>query len=322
MNAHNQLYPRIIPNGTSGSTITLTGTYTNINGVSFALNSASTVVSYNPAAGTPVFTSGPAARCSGTSYVAAVTPVAGATGYTWTVPAGFTPTGKVTTTASTLTITPNAGVAGGFYSLECQALSGSCPPSATASVPLTINGGPQLRIVDSDPTQNYQGVVCQHNHIFLELVPVGPVMPGAINRPYTSIQWAASIPQASSFDPAPFPLQTNYSTVDAPSTAFTVTATYIDACNNRLTAVAYNATTSSAGSASLNNGYSCTPYRWRQAPRPHTPTQRRAPYNCPAIMGRWWCTINWESRCTACWPPAPSLALPWTRAPGPKDCTW
>ena len=275
MTAPNWIDPRIIPNGTSGSTITLTGTYTNIHGVSFPLNPASVTVGYNPAAGTPVFTSGPAARCPGTSYAAAVAPVAGATGYQWTVPPGFMPTGQVTTTAPTLSVTPNAGIAGDFYLLTCQALSGSCPASATASVPLTVNGGPDYRIVDSDAMQNYQGVVCQRNGIFLELVPVRPVMPGAVNVfPIGTINWSSG---GQPTDPTPFPLQAKYYTVGTSGTPFTVTAQYYDACNTLRFAVPYSATTAPAAGGSLGNNYSCTPYQWRQAPPAPS-----APYPNPA----------------------------------------
>jgi hypothetical protein len=267
--------PLFTPTGSNGSTITLTGTYTNLNGVSFTLSPVSVSIGYNAAAGTPAFTSGPARLCSGNSYTAAVTAVGGATSYRWTVPAGFTPTGQVNTTAPSLTVSVNTGLAGGFYSVGCQALSGSCAVSALASVPLTVNGGPTLKIVDSDPTQRTtQGVVCQRNYLFLELVPVSPPPPGALNVLVTGINWATnqSTPP-SPFAVTPFPMQIRYSTVDIPSTNFVVSATYNDGCGNiTRSAFPYNAMTAPAGSASLSNGYSCTPYRWRPAaPAPTDP---------------------------------------------------
>ena len=292
MTAPNQIYPQIIPSGNTGSTITLTGTYTNLSGVSFPLDPASVVVVLNPGCPpgstgtpatpvlrTPVFTSAAAALCSGDSYTATVAPVTGATSYRWTVPPGFTPTGQVPTTAPTLTVFVDAGTAGNFYSLGCQALSSSSLPSATASVPLTVNGGPQYKIVDSDPMQNYQGVVCQRNQISLYLVPVVPVVPGAVNALPTNIQWSSSSP-TNPTQQGPLPMEALYYTEDTPNFGFTVTATYTDACGTRsVPAVSYTATTAPAGSASLSNGYTCAPYQWRQAPPALAPS---APYPNPA----------------------------------------
>ena len=273
----NNYYPQITPSGTSGSTITLAGTYTNANGTSFPLNPVSVVVGFNPALPAPVFKNIPPSLCGGSLYILEVTPVAGASSYLWTVPPGFsaTGTGPVTTTAPTLPLIPDATLAGGFYALTCQAQGSGCTASAPASVPLTVNGGPQLRIVDSDPDQRYQGVVCQQNFILLELVPVGPVVPGAFNGSYTSIRWSSSS-QGNYL--TGYPLQIKYLTEDVPNGLVAVTAEYIDACGNRWPAVPYSATTAPAGSTSLGNGYSCGTYQWRPAPTALVPT---APYPNP-----------------------------------------
>ena len=274
--APNNYYPQITPSGTSGSTITLAGTYTNANGTSFPLNPVSVVVGFNPSLPTPVFKNIPPSLCGGGLYILEVIPVAGASSYLWTVPPGFsaTGTGPVTTTGPTLPLVPDATLAGGFYALTCQAQGSGCTASAPASVPLTVNGGPRLRIVDSDPDQRYQGVVCQRNYILLELVPVGPVVPGAFNGSYTSIVWSSS--SQGNYLTA-HPLQIKYLTEDAPNGLVTVTAEYIDACGNRWPAVPYSATTAPAGSASLGNGYSCGTYQWRPAP-----TAVPVPYPNPA----------------------------------------
>ena len=299
-----QFYPRIIPSGSSAATLTLTGTYTNALGFSFPLNTVEYTVNYlQPGPGqapdpdlapplpTPVFTSAAAKRCPTVAYVATVAPVAGASSYRWTVPAGFTYQGQpaaasILTAAPTLTIAPAAAPAapaGGIYLLQCQALGLNRLPSALAAVPLTVNGGPRYEIVDSDALQRTdQGIVCQRNRIFLELMPVGPTVPGAVNAfPVGRITWSSNLPLANNFLATSyyFPRRTSYFTIDAPSTAFTATAVYFDACGNRIVTDPYSATTAQLGTTSLTNGYNCGPYRWRPAAPVVPPT---APYPNPA----------------------------------------
>ncbi len=296
-----QFYPHIIPSGNSASVITLTGTYTNAQGFSFPLNTVQYVVNYIQAVGmpadpdqpaapapTPVFTSAAAALCPNTSYAATVAPVAGASSYVWTVPAGFTyqgqpVTGPITTTAPALTVAPTAALAGGIYLLQCQALVPNRTPSALAAVPLTVNGGPRYRIVDSDANQRTaQGIVCQRNRIFLELEPVGPTVPGAVNVFPDSITWRSSI-RANIIIIGRYSInsQVEYQTVDDTSRVFTVTVGYTDPCNGnrRITTDPYIARTAPANTNSLSNGYSCTTYPWRQSPPVLPPS---APYPNPA----------------------------------------
>lgn len=296
----NDFYPEIIPTGNSGSTITLTATYTNAQGFSFALGPVQHVVNYGPAGGistelpdqsspaaTPVFTSAAAARCAGVSYAASVNPVAGATGYRWTVPAGFTyqgqpVTGPITTTTPYLVVAPTAALAGGVYLLQCQVLAPNRLPSAPAAVPLTVNGGPRWEIVDADPMQRTaQGIVCQRNRIFLELQPVGPTVPGSVTAfPVNgSVTWSSSLPLASTFTWTNTPLRVDYRTIADHSRPFTVTAEYTDACVNIVNTDPYIAITAPPGTTALSNGYSCGTYPWRQLPPGLLPS---APYPNPA----------------------------------------
>lgn|GEM_PF-851144 len=277
--------PTFTPNGTSGTTITLTGTYINGNGVSFPLNTASVVIGFTPSLATPVFQSPSISLCAGTNYPFSVASVAGAGSYRWTVPAGFTPTGQVTTPTPNLTITPNASLVGGVYSLTCQAQSSNCASSAVATCSFIANGGPQMKIVNSDPSQNYGGVVCQRNRIFLELVPVTPTPPGITWSSYTNIQWSpGALNQPTNGVPS-FPLRASYYTPDALNATFTVTATYYDACGVQQPAVPYNAKTPLTGSTSLGNGYSCTTYPWRPAPSAPYPNPATGTLQLPGYYG-------------------------------------
>ena len=294
----NDFYPEIIPSGSGPSLITLAGTYINAAGRSFPLTPVQYAVNYQGVAPAtpgqpvpaPVFTSAAAARCPNATYTATVSPVPNAS-YRWTVPPGFVHmwgspvSSPFLTTAPTLTIRLTAALAGGIYLLQCQAVAPNGDVSASASVPLTVNGGPGYQIVDSDVRQRVpqapQGTVCQRNRIFLELVPVGGTVPGAVNAFPSGITWSSSVTMPPNpFELTYFDLQTSYRTIDAPGTLFTISATYFDACNVFQTAGAYVARTAPAGSLSLTNGYNCAPYRWlRRAPPVVSPT---APYPNPA----------------------------------------
>jgi hypothetical protein len=276
--------PTITPNGSSGSTITLTGTYTNVSGVVFPLNTVSMTIGFNPALATPVFASNtPVSICPspGGSYQFPVTPVAGASSYRWTVPAGFTPSGQFTTvapnqystTTSYIALAVSASVVGDVYSLACQALGTGCNPSAVASWPFIANGGPDMKIVDVDASQNNGDVVCQRNRLTLELVPVTPTPPGVTWANYTNILWSIGAQNQATNPVQGFPLRATYHTPDLPNTTFMVTATY-KVCGITRSAFPYSAKTASAGNTSLSNGYNCIPNRWRPAPA--------APYPNPA----------------------------------------
>ncbi len=301
VNYPDSFYPEIIPSGGSGSVITMFGTYTNAAGQSFPLDPVQHAVSYqgvapanpNQPVPAPVFTSGAAARCPNANYGATVTPVPGASGYRWSVPPGFSYQGQpaaatITTTAPTLTISPTAALAGGIYLLQCQAVASGGAVSASASVPLTVNGGPRYQIVDSDVRQRTpQGIVCTQNRIFLELVPVGTTVPGAVNAlPIganafpTNVNWTSTVSAPATFESTFFGLQINHRTSPVPDQPFTINASYTDACNNPQTAVPYIARTAPAGSLSLANGYNCAPYQWRQAPPVVAPPT--VPYPNPA----------------------------------------
>ncbi len=282
----NQFYPQIIPNGTSGSTVTLTGTYINNQGVVLPMNTASFTVGYLAVPPTPVFIGGPAMLCSGQSATFSVTPVTGASGYRWTVPAAFTPAGQVitngqtTTAAPSLTITPDAGLAGGTYSIGCQTLAGSgCPPSAVAYSSFDAKGGPQFMIVDVDPNQRFGSLVCQQNRIKLKLVPVYP----GINATATGVTW--TIGNWNSSSDAGTPLQLTYPTVPAGGVSFTMTARYTDNCGNRVSAIDYTAVTAASNITSLGNGYSCATNRYPRSSVPY-PNPATVTLQLPGYRGQ------------------------------------
>ena len=76
--------------------------------------------------------SGPAAVCSGVVYTYSVTPVSGATGYTWTLPTGWT--GSSTTNSINAT-------AGSTGTISVTANTGSCS-SVPATLAVTVNNIP------------------------------------------------------------------------------------------------------------------------------------------------------------------------------------
>ena len=270
----NQLYPQIIPSGTGPSTITLTGTYTDYNGVATVLNTASRTVNYRAVPPAPAFTGSPAMVCSGQAATFSATPVTGASGYRWTVPAGFTApgqtltNGQTTTTAPNLTIVANAGLAGGTYSVQCQTLVGTgCAPSVAATRSFQVNGGPLYNIVDVYPDQRYQGTVCQRNYIDLALVSPTPGNPA----PISGIVWSCN---ASPIQiPTTGVTQVVYKTLPAGGINFTISADYVDACRNPRTAT-YSAITAGIGypwdpRLAQNSTYNCSLRFYNSIPTPY-----------------------------------------------------
>ena len=288
VNYPDSFYPEIIPSGIGSSVITLTGTYTNAAGIRFPLNTANVAVGFNPALPTPVFTTSTTNRtsmCSGTGgyYALAVEPVAGASSYNWTVPPGFATSGPLNT--NSLLITPNATLAGGVYAVSCQAQGGCCAPSATVSWSFIANGGPQMKIVDVNATQNFQGIVCARNRLFLELAPRTPTPPGVSWYSYTNILWSSGRQTATDKDPN-FPLRATYYTDAATNWPFTVTATYNDPCGNiGKNAVVYSARTALAPGTSLGNGYVCAPNQWRSVPSAPYPNPATGALQLPGYQG-------------------------------------
>ena len=273
INYPNDFYPEIIPNGTTGSLITLTGTYTNAHGVVFPLNTASVVIGYNPAAGTPVFTGFPTMICDGASYALSVADVPGATGYLWTFPAGFGRLRQNPGPSPSISVGLNTSLAPGTYTLSCQAVGSGCANSAPAILSFSINGGPLLRIVDGDASQRTSSnVVCPQNRLTLQLRPpaVGDIAPA------TGVSWSSGV-QPTVAVPNRL-LEYNYFTPNIGSTAFTVTASYVDGCGVRRYPVPYTAATAATGTSALANGYSCASNRYRPAASPFS----SFPYPNPA----------------------------------------
>jgi hypothetical protein len=101
---------------------------------------------------TPGTISGDAAVCAGSSNTYSVAAVSGATGYTWTLPAGWS--GSSTSTS----ITATAGAAGGAISVTAD---NACGSSEAQSLSITVNALPQVsfeltqEIVCSVPAQTF-----------------------------------------------------------------------------------------------------------------------------------------------------------------------
>lgn len=279
VNYPDSFYPEIIPNGTTGSTITLTGTYTNAAGVNLPLNPVSRTVSVQTQFAAPVFTSGnPTMACAGRASTFSVAPFTapGVTGYVWVVPAGFTApgltivNGQVATTVPNVSIAANAALAAGIYAVQCR-LQTSSGCAALASYSFGTNGGSDFIIRDSRAylTQNVSGVVCQKNNIYLTLEPVSP----GTGATADGIAWTAT--GGTLVLNAAFPNQAVLKSALAGGVRFTVNATYKDACGVAMrNAISYSAITAS-GPTELSNGYDCSPNRWFRSVPP-------APYPNPA----------------------------------------
>ena len=97
---------------------------------------------------------------TGAASVFSIDPVSGATGYTWTVPTQFTPTGATqigattewTTTTNSITLTPNS-VTGGTVTLSVKATN-NCRESATPS----SNTNLSITSTLNDPTLNASAI--------------------------------------------------------------------------------------------------------------------------------------------------------------------
>ena len=133
------LYRWILPSGWSGTSTT--NTINTIPGVTGGIISviaknpcdssiASTLnVSVNPLVSQPGIITGNATVCQGTSQTYSISPVSGATSYTWTLPSGWT--GSSTTTSITIT----AGSASGTVSVVAN---NSCGPGPARTLPVTV----------------------------------------------------------------------------------------------------------------------------------------------------------------------------------------
>ena len=106
----NGFSPQIIPNGTSGSTITLTGTYYNASGGVLPLNTVSATIGFSgQLSARPLFLyGGGGVTCPSVTETFGVAPVSGATGYRWTLPVGFTtPAGLLNAAGQIITAGPD-----------------------------------------------------------------------------------------------------------------------------------------------------------------------------------------------------------------------
>ncbi|WP_210517177.1 hypothetical protein [Hymenobacter terricola] len=204
---------------------------------------------------TPTFTSG-GSQCIGTSQTLAVTSDPSATGYQWNIPDGFSPSGLVTTTAPTISITAPVLSVPSAYSITCQAVynNPSCPVSPAARVSFQVL---TAQIVDFAAGQrDANGNVCIGRRMTLRLVPgTGSV---------SNISWSiasGSIIAGQGTDVADF------RTPSAGGVQVAVTAQFQDGCGGP-SFVYYHARTVDAGTTYLDNGYGCDAAPQRPFPNP------------------------------------------------------
>ena len=149
-------------NTTIGSTSgNLCVTASNACGTSAAACAAITIGGVQPTPGSP---SGTASVCGGSTQVYTTTGSAGATSYTWTVPAGTSINSGQNTTSINTTIGSTSGNV-------CVTAGGSCGTSAAACTPITITSTP------SSPTS---------------ITGTSPVCPGSDNYSVGAVAGATS----------------------------------------------------------------------------------------------------------------------------------
>ena len=293
----NGFSPQIIPNGTSGSTITLTGTYYNGRGGVFPLNTTSLTIGFSgQVQARPLFLyGGGGVTCPSVTETFGVAPVGGASGYRWTLPAGFTTpagplnaAGQIITAGPSIGIIANAGIIGGIYALQCQSVfSTGCPFSALATRSFQFNGVGSSYIADVDPTQrNAQGVVCRKNNLALRLVSPGLI--GTPNNIVWRITGAAGLPLPASAQGA---LQITFATPPVGGAFIALEAKFTDACGAEKI-VTYAATTQTAPDPNFpylgpNQTYDCRINEWQRAapyPNPTTVSLRLPGYRGEVVV--------------------------------------
>jgi hypothetical protein len=218
--------PTITPDGVTGGTVTLTSTYHN--GSATVTYTSSVTVGITPAPSAPVFTGG-GDVCPTQAVTFTVAPVPNASGYQWTVPAGFSPTGTVTTTGPSLTLTAPSASSATAYSLSVQSLftTGSCAASAPTSTTFTVtgsSGGPFL-VADARSGQRYgYGIplTCANQTISVALTGAPP------SAGYHNYVWTVN--------GAPITAGQGTTQIDvltpAPGGYFEVFVRFLDACGN------------------------------------------------------------------------------------------
>ena len=136
-------YTWTLPNGWSGTSTTnsITATLGAIGGnISIVANNAcgstsaqTLAVNIISAPAMPTAVIGPNSVCSSTANIYSVTPVSGATSYTWTLP------GTWTGSSSTDSITANIGASGGTISVTAN---GFCSSSSVQTLAVSLGGAP------------------------------------------------------------------------------------------------------------------------------------------------------------------------------------
>lgn len=114
--------------GTSGGTISVVA-----NNTCGSSSTTTLSITVNSVPATPGTISGSTSICSGTTNVYSVATIAGATSYTWTLPAGWSGT------STTNSISATAGTSGGTISVVANNVCGS---SGTATLAVTVNTAP------------------------------------------------------------------------------------------------------------------------------------------------------------------------------------
>ncbi|MBB6613108.1 DUF3494 domain-containing protein [Pontibacter sp. Tf4] len=118
--------------GATGGTIAVKASNSCFNSTSDALT-----IGITPAPAQPAFVASASEVCAGKNATYEVAEVAGATGYTWTLPEGWT----ITSGEGTNKITVKAGTAGGNISVTAD---NACGSSAVTTIAVTANNVPAL----------------------------------------------------------------------------------------------------------------------------------------------------------------------------------
>ncbi len=135
--------------GTTSGSVSVVAT--NACGSSAAATLATTV---NATPATPGAISGPASGCAGTAVTYSVTPVPGATSYTWTLPTGWVGT---STTAS---ISTTVGTTGGTVAVTA---TNACGTSAAATLTISVGGAPAAPGAISGPAAPCPGAAATYS---------------------------------------------------------------------------------------------------------------------------------------------------------------
>ncbi|MBS1647302.1 MAG: gliding motility-associated C-terminal domain-containing protein [Bacteroidetes bacterium] len=152
---------------------------------------ACTPITVSPPLPTPSAPTGSTTVCSGTTQSYVTTPVAGATGYTWTVPTGAT----INSGQGTTSISVTWGVTSGNV---CVTATGTCAASAAACTPVTVNITPVsptpsgATTACSGSTQTYNTPSVPGATTYNWTVPLGATINSGQGTTSISVTWGTT----------------------------------------------------------------------------------------------------------------------------------